>query len=334
MGAITENEWRYNQLIKQFPSEADPPFEDADLLERWWGRNWGCTTDVGRLRVVLMHRPGEEVNIVDTSKRLDNNAFGDEQTGWYWRGTEGPDLAAMQAQHDAYTAVLRSEGVEVVYLDEAGPGRMKSCYTRDSVSRSAAAPSSCALGPRIRRGEELPATRTLARLGCPILRTISGAGVAEGGSFAWINKKTAVIGLSSRVNEEGARQVEEVLRSQGVELLKVTLTGYRLHIDGLFVMIAPDLALANITLLPFWFLEKLKELKIRLVEIHHEDDSAIINSLAIAPGRVIMPEGVSGYTRDRLELYGVDVITVPYDKMISGGGGLHCSTAPLIRDEV
>ena len=94
MGAITENEWRYNQLIKQFPSEAEPPFEDAGLLERWWGRNWGCTTDVGRLRVVLMHRPGEEVNIVDTSKRLDSNAFGDEQTGWYWRGTEAPDLAA------------------------------------------------------------------------------------------------------------------------------------------------------------------------------------------------------------------------------------------------
>jgi arginine deiminase len=30
----------------------------------------------------------------------------------------------------------------------------------------------------------------------------------------------------------------------------------------------------------------------------------------------------------------VTVITLPYDKMISGGGGLHCSTAPLIRDEV
>jgi len=334
LGAITENEWRYNQLIKQFPSEAEPPFEDSDQLKRWWGRSWGCTNDVGRLRVVLMHRPGQEVNVVDTSKRLDSNAFGDVQTGWYWRGTEGPDLKAMQAQHDAYTAVLRKEGVEVVYLDEIGEGRMKSCYTRDSCVGIGGGAIVMRLGPRIRRGEERAVTRTLARLGCPILRTICGSGVAEGGSFAWLNKRTAVIGLSSRVNEEGARQVEEVLRSQGVELLKVTLTGYRLHIDGLFVMIAPDLALANITLLPFWFLERLKELRIKLIEIHHEDDSAIINSLAIAPGRVIMPEGVSDYTQDRLRLTGVEVITVPYDKMISGGGGLHCSTAPLIRDEV
>jgi N-dimethylarginine dimethylaminohydrolase len=281
-----------------------------------------------------MHRPGAEVNIVNTFKRLDNNAFGDEQEGWYWRGTEGPDLEAMQAQHDAYTALLREQGVEVVYLDEVAPGRMKSCYTRDSVVAIDGGAIVMRLGPRIRRGEELPATRTLARLGCPILRTISGTGVAEGGSFAWLNSRTAVIGLSSRVNEEGANQVAEVLRSQGVELIKLHLTGYRLHIDGLFVMIAPDLALANITLLPHWFLQKLKELKIHLIEVHHEDDGAIINSLAIAPGRVIMPEGISGYTRERLERHRVEVLSLPYDKMISGGGGLHCSTAPLIRDGV
>lgn len=334
MGAITENEWRYNQLIKLFPSEAEPAFEDEEQQTQWWGRKWGCTNDVGRLRTVLMHRPGTEVNVVDTSRRLDNNAFGDEQVGWYWRGTEGPDLPAMQKQHDAYAAALRTEGVEVVYIDEAAPGRMKTCYTRDAVVGIGGGAMVMRLGPRIRRGEELPATRTLAKIGCPILRTISGMGVAEGGSFAWLNSRTAVLSLSSRVNEEGARQVEEVLRSQGVELLKVYLTGYRLHIDGVFVMVAPDLALANITLLPFWFLERLKELKIRLIEIHHEDDAGIINSLAVAPGRVMMPEGVSDYTADRLHLHGVEVITVPYDKVVSGGGGLHCSTSPLVRDEV
>ena len=334
MGAITENEWRYNQLIKQFPSEAEPAFEDEEQQTRWWGRKWGCTNDVGPLRVVLMHRPGDEVNIVDTSKRLDSNAFGDTQAGWYWRGTEAPDLAAMQAQHDGYVAALRAEGVEVVFVDEAAPGRMKTCYTRDAVVGIGGGAMVMRLGPRIRRGEELPATRTLAKIGCPILRTISGTGVAEGGSFCWLNSKVAATGVSSRTNDEGARQIEEVLRSQGVELIKVPLTGYRLHIDGLFVMIGPDLALANFTLLPVWFIERLTELGIRLIEIHHEDDGAIINSLAVAPYRVLMPEGLSGYTMDKMALHGVDIVTVPYDKVISGGGGLHCSTAPLIRDEI
>jgi N-dimethylarginine dimethylaminohydrolase len=334
MSAMTENEWRYNQLIKIFPSEAEPPFEDEDQLKRWWGRAWGCRNDVGRLRVVLMHRPGPEVNVVDTSKRLEIGAYGDVQAGWYWRGVEGPDLAGMQKQHDAFVAALRAEDVEIVMLDSVASGRMKSCYTRDSVVAVGAGAMVMRLGPRIRRGEELPATRTLARLGCPILRTLSGTAIAEGGSFAWLNERTAVLGLSSRVNEEGARQIEEVLRSQGVELLRVDLTGYRLHIDGLFLMIAPDLALVNPTQLPFWFLEKLKSLGIETVEVHHQDNPWIINGLAIAPRRVLIAEGASGYTLDRLASHKVEVVTIPYDRVCSGGGGLHCSTAPLIRDPV
>lgn len=334
MGVMTEEEWRYNQLIKTFPSEPEPRFEEPSELERWWGRNWGCNSDVGRLRAVLMHRPGEELKIVDTSKRLEIGAFGDVQTGWYWRGKEGPDLPAMQRQHDAFVAALKAEGVEVMFLDKVAEGRMKSCYTRDSVVAVGGGAIVQRLGARIRRGEELPATRTLARIGCPILRTLSGNAIAEGGSFAWLNARTAVIGLSSRVNEEGARQIEEVLRAQGVELIRVTLTGYRLHIDGVFLMVAPDLALINPAQLPFWFLEKLKDLKIHAIEVHHEDNPWIINSLAVAPGRVLMAEGASDHTLERLRRHQVSVVTVPYDKVCLGGGGLHCSTAPLIRDPV
>lgn len=334
MSAMTENEWRYNQLIKIFPSEAEPPFEDEDLLTRWWGRPWGCRNDVGKLRLVLMHRPGPEVEIVDTSKRLEMGAFGNVQEGWYWRGAEGPDLSGMQCQHDAYAAALESEGVEIVRLDSAGPDRMKSCYTRDAVIGVGGGVIITRLGPRIRRGEEAQASRTVARLGCPILRTLSGTAVAEGGSFAWLDEKTAVFALSSRGNEEGARQIEEVLRSQGVELIRIDLTGYRLHIDGVFLMIAPDLALVNPAQLPHSFLARLKALGIETIEVHHEDNPWIINGLAVAPRRVIITEGASNYTLDRLAARGVEVIPLPYDLMCSGGGGPHCSTAPLIRDAV
>lgn len=334
MSVMTEAEWRYNQLIKIFPSEAEPAFEDPDLLKRWWGRSWGCTNDVGRLRVVLMHRPGPEVNVVDTSKQLEMGAFGDVQAGWYWRDTRGPDLPGMQRQHDAYVKILKDEGVEIVFLDEAAPGRMKSCYTRDVVIGVGGGAIVTRMGPRIRRGEELQATRTLARLGCPILRTLSGTAIAEGGGFAWLNEKTAVFSRSSRGNEEGGRQLEEVLRSQGVELIQIDLTGYRLHIDGQFLMIAPDLALVNPAQLPFPFLQKLQQLGIETVEVHHQDNPWIINGLAVAPRRVIMTEGASNYTLDRLSTRGVDILTLPYDLVCSGGGGPHCSTAPLIRDNV
>ncbi len=335
MSIMSEGEYRYNQLIKIFKSEAEPAFESAEQQEFVWGQRWGCSTDVGRLRVVLMHRPGSEVDIVDTSKKMnDIGAYGDPEKGWYWRGDEPPDLKAMQAQHDQLVGALEREGVKVVFLDRAASGRMKSCYTRDSAFAIDGGAIVTRLGAPIRRGEELPVTQALAKLGCPILRTIHGTGIMEGGSFARINEKTAVIGLSSRVNEEGTRQVEEVLRAQGVELLRVELTGYRLHIDGNFVMVDVDTAFINPTQLPFWFLERLRELKIRTIEVGPGDPVSSINCLAVSPGRVIITKGLSGRTLERLDRAGITLIEIDYDKVWAGGGGIHCSTAPLLRDPV
>jgi N-dimethylarginine dimethylaminohydrolase len=282
-----------------------------------------------------MHRPGDELKVVDPKKKLDDiGAYGDDEAGWYWRGDSVPPLAAMQAEHDGLVATLKAEGVEVAYVDAIKPGRMKSCYTRDSVIALDGGAIVTRMGPPIRRGEEWAVTRTLARIGMPILRTIHGSAILEGGSFAMINAKTAVLGLSSRVNEEGARQLEEVLRVLGIELLRVHLTGYRLHIDGAFVMIDAETALINPPQLPFWFLQKLEEMKIRTIEVCHEDGTSAINCLAVSPGRVIMSDQVSPRTREKLDRAQISVVTIPYDKVYLGGGGIHCSTAPLIRDPV
>jgi N-dimethylarginine dimethylaminohydrolase len=335
MSIMTEGEYRYNMLIKTFASRPEPGFEDAGEQAEVWGRQWGCNNDVGRLRMVLMHRPGDELKVVDPAKRLPEiGAFGDPEAGWYWRGNEIPDLPSLQAQHDGLVQALREEEVEVVFLDEIAPGRMKSCYTRDSVIAVNGGAIVTRMGPPIRRGEELPVTRTLAKLGMPILRTIHGTGIMEGGSFAFITPKVAVVGISSRVNEEGADQLAEVLRYQGVELLRVHLTGYRLHIDGAFVMIDVETAIINPTQLPFWFLEKLKAMGIRTIEVCPEDAVSTINCLAVAPGRVLMSNGVSERTQEKLERARISVRVVPYDKVYLGGGGIHCSTAPLLRDRI
>ena len=327
--------YRYNQTIKLFGAEAEPAFETPEQQVAVWGRRWGCDSDVGRLRLVLMHRPGNEMNVIDPAKRIEEiGAFGDPEAGWYWQSDEIPPLAEMQAQHDALVAALQNEGVEVVFLDGVADGRIKSCYTRDSAVAVKGGAVVCRMGPRLRRGEEAVATRTLANLGVPILRTIHSTGMIEGGSFAWIDAETAVLGRSIRVNEEGARQLEEVLATQGVELIRVDLAGYDIHIDGAFVMIDVGLALIDPERLPYPFLKRLEALGVRTIEITPADSSWIVNCLAVRPGRVIMPEGASNRTLDLLARHGVEMVTLPYDKMALNGGGIHCSTCPLIRDPV
>jgi N-dimethylarginine dimethylaminohydrolase len=332
---LPKNRDVYSATIKLFGSVPEPAFECEERLAALWGRDWGCDNDVGQLRAVLMHRPGAEFAVIDPEKRIaETGSFGDLEAGWYWQSETIPPLAEMQAQHDALAAALRAEGAEVVYLEGVEGGRFKSVYTRDSSFAVKGGAIVGRLAPRMRHGEELPVTRALAKLGMPILRTVHGTGMIEGGSFAWLNSRTAVVGRGIRVNDEAIAQVAEVLKYQGVELIVVDLRGYDIHIDGHFLMVDVDLALVWPRGLPFSFLERLKELGIRTVEMTPEDNGWIVNGLAVRPGRVILPEGISNRTRDTLESHGVEIVTLPYDKVQLNGGGIHCSTCPLIRDPV
>lgn len=325
--------WIYNQTIKTFAAGAEPPFEDEGELVSTWGKVWGVDNDVGRIRSILMHRPGPEMAVVDPAKRLaEIGSFGDPATGWYFQSDTPPDIPLMQSQHDAFVAALQAAGVEVHFVDGDAGIRLKQVYTRDPLIMVKGGAIINRMGARIRRGEELAITRTLARLGIPILRTISGRGVMEGGSFAWLNEKTCAIGVGVRVNRDGAEQVGEVLKRQGVELLIVDLLGFDIHLDVSFLMIDRDLALLNTMRLPYSFLEELTARGIRYIDIDPADDPWIVNSLAIAPGHVLMPEGATNRTLDRLAAAGVRWDTLPYAAVHKNGGGLHCSTTPLRRD--
>src|SRR5262249_28294642 len=284
----------YHEVLKRIPPRDRPAFEEEGMQERVWGRRWGVYDDVGPLRTVLVHRPGDEIAIM-TADHYDPSieALIAAEAPWYWRGDRAPDLAAMQAEHDAMVAALRREGVEVVEVG-GSPTDPKAMFTRDNGVIVPGGAIICRMGPvgaqpgMGRRGEEAHVSRVIAGLGMPILRTIHGAGLFEGGSFALLDSTTAVAGLSFRQNEEAARQIQEVLAVLGIRLLRVPLAGHALHLDGQLVMVDEGLALINIERTPYWFLDTLKELKIRWVEVHHADNPRVLNCLAIRPGKVLL----------------------------------------------
>ncbi|MDR3321159.1 MAG: amidinotransferase [Synergistaceae bacterium] len=334
---IRDSSMYYHVVLERITPKASPPFEDTDMQERVWGRRWGVYNDAGTLRTVLMHRPGDELRVMTADKydpTLDALIDDDEQ--WYFRSDDGPDIPAMQAEHDALARIIADNGAEVVYVD-GGPRDPNSMFTRDMgmvvnggiiISRMGPVGKLYGTG---RRGEEAYITSKVAEIGMPILHTIHGEGLMEGGSFGFLNDRTAVISLSARGNKCAVDQVRQVLEVQGINLIEVPLVGFSMHIDGAIVMVDHDKALINVERLPYWFIDKLKELGIEAIYGDYRDISFAVNCLAIKPGVIIMDD-LAPRTAEILSAKGIKIITTPYAECRKHGGGIHCSTLPLVRD--
>lgn len=333
---LRESEAYYHVVLERIPPRAEPAFESAQMQRRVWGREWGVSDDVGRLRLCVVHGPGDEINTIDGSQYdPDLDALINDREQWYWRDSTAPDLQRMQHEHDALVAALRDEGVEIECVG-GSPGDPKAVFTRDQAIAVKGGAIICRMGPvgeepgYGRRGEERYISSLIAGLGMPILRTIHGTGLFEGGSFCFLNAEVALAGMSHRQNEAGARQIEQVLEEQGVRLLRVPLTGHALHIDGGIVMVDHDKALVNMTRLPYWLPETLTSLGIQVIHAWPTEPWSV-NCLAVRPGKVVIPDDCAR-TVERLHSAGVETIEIPYSEIRKNGGGIHCSTLPLIRD--
>jgi|TARA_B110000259_G_C14029841_1_gene406248 N-dimethylarginine dimethylaminohydrolase len=323
----------------KIPNVSEPSFETNSELIDIWGRNWGCDSDVGKLKTVLMHPPTEDI-LRDPRKRLvaSNEATDERDQGWYWDGDECMPrtqlpIDEMRDQWDGLLSVLEAHEVEIIRMQSVTGGRF-SHYTRDSAIAVQGGAIICRLRPYTRRGEEVWATKSIAQLGMPIIRTITGKGMLEGGSFTWLDSQTVIVGRSNCVNEEAVVQLEEILKPQGIEVLRADLSFFDIHIDGVFGMLSHGVAMVDKDKLPFVFLEELQKRHITLIPITKDDDPWVLNSLVIEPGKVVMPEGLSAVTRKRLDHHHIEVITIPFDKVHLNGGGIRCSTCPLIRESI
>jgi len=318
--------------LKLLRGDDGTPFADTGELERVWGRRWGAWDEVGRLRSVLARRPRGEFSAVRADAwRDDAQALVDPGGLWYWEDRALPDLELVDAQHRALVEALVDEDVEVVELEGDLPAHITTpIYTRDPLVTVPGGAIIGRLEPVKRRGEEPVVARAVSALGMPILATIHGRGLMEGGSFAKLTPEVAAFGTSFRCNEDAAEQLRAALRPLGIELIVVPLSPYSIHIDGHLGMVAPDLALIDPLGLPWWFVDRLAELGIETVPCVPGEEWAI-NSLALAPRRLLMCEGYDR-TVERLAGHGVEVRTVPYAEIQKGGGGVHCSTMELVRD--
>src|ERR1700742_1624703 len=86
---------------------------------------YGVDSEVGRLRTVLVHRPGAELRRVTPQ----------QQCGMLLPAVPWAERA--QAEHDAFTAALRDAGVSVLYLTELLQDALEYAVAREQAIESA-----------------------------------------------------------------------------------------------------------------------------------------------------------------------------------------------------
>lgn len=285
-------------------------------------RRYGSQSMVAPLRRVLVRRPDEAFAVADPA---------------VWHYTARPDLAAAQAEHDAFTAALRAFGAEVIVQQEAQPDRADAIFVHDPALVTDAGAIILRMGKPLRVGEESSMAATFAALEIPILARLEGPALAEGGDLMWLDQHTLAAGVGFRTNPEGIAQLRAALTPLGVTVITVDLPYYQgpdacLHLMSLISMVADDLAVVYRPLLGVAFLQELDRRGVRLIDVpEHEFLAMATNVLALAPHECLMLEG-NPQTQAALAAAGCEVRTYRGDEIsLKAEGGATCLTRPILR---
>jgi arginine deiminase len=284
--------------------------------------NWTVASETGRLAQVLVCPPDHYRWIPSNSVARRTLAAAGRQ----------PEPAALAAQHAELVDALAQAGVAVHRL-RPEPHLPYMAYTRDSVVVTHRGPVLCQLERPQRRGEYAPLIDFHAAHGSAFWRK-SSAGTLEGGDVHIIRPGLAVVGASGgRTDHAGAEQLAGWLRAEGWEVWVEPFDEHFLHLDLLFCMAAPGLAVACAEALADGFLAWLCDHAIRTLPTTYREAMALAgNILSLGAGRVVSARG-SARLNAALRAEGLTVLDPDLTLFTAGGGGPHCLTCPLRREE-
>jgi len=278
-------------------------------------------SETGQLRDVLLCKP---VNY----HWIDTNAVAHATIA----SGAGNDPKRLVAQYGELEAALTQAGVALHYTVPE-PQLPYQVYTRDSSQTTPWGPVLTSLAMPQRRGEYASLLDFHAQHDG--FYKYASAGTVEGGDIHIIRPGLLVIGYSGvRTSKAGAAQFAGFFEAQGWEVKLVPFAEHFLHLDVLFCMATPRLAVACIDVLGEEFEMFLGERQIKVLRASYAEVMAMsCNLLALGADRVVSPAH-SVRLNAALRAEGVEIFDPELDEFARGGGSVHCMTMPLNRGKV
>lgn len=304
------------------------------------GIAYGCD-ELGRLKSVLVHTPGDELALINESNHKE------------WLYDKVPDMPGYIEEHRKYQELLESNGVKVYELIdnvEENADLIKKMpnitFLHDTavISRKGAILSK--MRPPAREKEEIVVKEALGNLGIPILSEFNGEkGFFEG--CLLLSKETIFVAETERHTYSFIEEFISIILDDYEEVIYARIPKARryMHPDTVFNRIREDLALAY---LPAFeetclftensreridFKQFMKEKGMEIVPISDLEQSRLgCSFVPLESGTIFHYDtALNQKTREILSNEGVEVIPFHPEALLAGGGSLRCHTLRLCR---
>jgi len=304
------------------------------------GIAYGCE-ELGRLKSVLMHTPGEELSLINESNCK------------YWLYDKVPDISGYIREHQSYQELLESNGVKVYelgdYVDESIDLMRKMpniTFLHDTAVISGKGAILSRMRPPAREKEEVVVKEALDNLGIPILSEFNeGQGFFEG--CLLLSKETVFVADTERHTYSFIRKFISDILNEFTDVIYVRVPKARryMHPDTVFNRIREDLALAYLpafeetclftedSVEKIDFKAFMQEKGMKLIPVSNSEQSRLACSFVPLDNGTIFhyDTALDQKTSKRLEKEGVEIIFFHPDALLAGGGSLRCHTLRLCR---
>jgi arginine deiminase len=301
---------------------------------------FGCDS-LGRLTRVMVHRPGEELKIIDAANHRD------------WLFDTVPDVARFCDEHDAYCELLGSYGVEVLeladYIADAPAKLVKMpniTYMHDIAVISCRGALLSRMAWAGRRDEHLVVREALENLGIPIFSAFDDPQDAFEGCLL-LSPRTILVAETERHHPSSIRKFIVRALSAFEEVIYVRIPKARrfMHPDTVYNRITDRLALVYLPAMeaaylcradatePVDFAQFMRARGIELVNVSDAEQQRLACSFVpLEPGVIFHYDtALDPTTRRKLCRRGVEIVPLHPHALRAGGGSLRCLTLRLHR---
>jgi N-dimethylarginine dimethylaminohydrolase len=279
-----------------------------------------CQNPTGVLRKIMLTKPDyyELTPVSDTARDAQDKGF-------------KVDHAVAKAEHAEMVAALEENGIAIIW-QELNPNLNWQIYARDWGVMTGAGALVGRFRYYERKGEEIHAEKVLKENGIPVIGHVT-MGAFEGGDCWYVDDHTLCVGCGNRSTNSGVEQAAELLKPYGIEVILVEFHSKWNHLDMIFSVIAPKLAVTCSEALPPYFMGFLKGRGYEVLDFPASvaRGTTFLNLLPLGNNKVLsLKQNVE--VNKAMRAAGLEVVDPSLGQFLMGGGGPHCLTFEIERD--